>query len=56
MRQLISEFVSQFNSGDTVILFLCLFNKITGKLTTTKTSGLYDIVYSSGSIYEVLAC
>jgi hypothetical protein len=30
------------------------FNKITGKLTTTKTSGLYDIVYSSGSIYEVL--
>jgi hypothetical protein len=49
----ISEFVSQFNSGDTVILFLCL-SIITGKLTTTKTSGLYDIVYSSGSIYEVL--
>jgi hypothetical protein len=24
MRQLLCEFVSQFNSGDTVILFLCL--------------------------------
>jgi hypothetical protein len=28
------------------------FNKTTGKLTTTKTAG--DIVYLSGSIYEVL--
>jgi hypothetical protein len=32
------------------------FNKTTGKLTTTKTAGVYDIVYLSGSIYEVLGC
>lgn len=50
----IAEFVSKFNSGGHSHTISMSFNKTTGKLTTTKTSGLYSIIYKSGSIYEVL--
>lgn len=50
----IAEFVSQFNAGGHGHTISMSFNKTTGKLTTTKTGGVYDIVYLSGSIYEVL--
>jgi hypothetical protein len=50
----IAEFVSQFSTGGHGHTVSMSFNKTTGKLTTTKTAGVYDIVYLSGSIYEVL--
>lgn len=52
----ISEFVSQFNSGGHNHTISVSFNKITGKLTTTKLIGDYDIIYlaEGTSIYEVL--
>lgn len=52
----ISEFVSQFNSGGHNHTISISFNKTTGKLTTTKLTGDYDITYlgEGTSMYEVL--
>jgi hypothetical protein len=52
----ITEFVSKFNAGLHGHTISMSFNKISGKLTTTKLTGVYDIIYlaENSSIYGVL--
>lgn len=51
-----NAFTSQFNADTHGHTISISFNKITGKLTITKTLGIYDIIFKSSgsSMYEVL--
>lgn len=52
----ITAFVAQFNAGGHSHTISMSFNKLTGKLTTTKVSGVYNIIflYTGSTISEVL--